>query len=556
MTVRDRAVSAPTAVVLAALAFVVSAAAVAIRHSGDLHPLSDIALTELAVRDVGHHWVLLGPYSRFGWNHPGPALFYALAAPYRALGSSSAALYSGAALLNGAMAALVVGVCARRGGRALAWWSLLVLGVWSWAVGPAVLRYPWNPYVTVLALAALVVLVWEMTAGRVWAMPVAFGVGTFLVQSHVGYAPITIVLVAVGTATLAGRSVARARAGPPVGRHLAIGAAVTVVVLGVLWAPPVVQQLTRDPGNLGELRLYFEHHTGEHSIDDGFDAVVPLLGVVPHQLEVRDQAAAMGRGAPGWASAATFAALALAALAAIRFRAWDGARLVALVAVSVPVAAISAARVTGEIYPYLVLWVAALGLVAWIAVGAVVVGIARSTGTSKGASARASRSGRTRIASAALASTVVLAVGVTGLNTADALRLDRPDAGVQPVGARIADRVTATARARGGDGPVLVRLGDRETWGLAAAAALALERHGVPVKVERNLGFLFGERMARDRRAPSAVLTVTTAGSAADTLERGRPGNRLLLTARLPDADRAVNFFWSGGKPDRRPGDR
>src|SRR6266566_7457995 len=51
-------------------------------------PAGDWALLELRTRSVGGaHTPLLGPYSRFGWNHPAPALFLVLAVPYRLLGS-------------------------------------------------------------------------------------------------------------------------------------------------------------------------------------------------------------------------------------------------------------------------------------------------------------------------------------------------------------------------------------------------------------------------------------------------------------------------------------
>jgi len=536
-----RTASTPVLVALALLAFVASAAAVMIRWSGELHPISDIALTEIAVRDVGHHAVLVGPYSRFGWNHPGPILFYLLAAPYRALGSGSAALYAAAALVNGAMAALVVGVCARRGGPALGWWSLLAVGVYSWALGPAVLRYPWNPYVTVMALAALTVVVWTLIAGDSWALPVTFGLATFLVQSHVGYLPISAVLVLVGVGGLAARAWHDHRAGLAVGRPIGPAVVVTVVVLGVLWAPPVYQQLTRDPGNLGELRLYFAHHSGDHTVADGLDAVVPYLGVVPHQLAARAGGAATGPAAPGWATATTVAALVLAAAAAAWRRAWDGARLVGLVAVSVPVAVVSAARVTGAIYSYLVLWASAIGLVAWIAAGAVAVEIARSRSPLRPVVGR--------VAVATLAATVAAAVVVTATNTAGAVRVSAPDGGAQPVAARVSERVLAAARRREGRGPVLVRLGDRESWVLGAGAVLALDRRGIPVKVDPQFKFLFGERLAGDHRPESAVITLTVRGTPADERERDRPGHRLVGGVVSPDTGRTVDFYVSPGRP-------
>ena len=78
---------------------------------------SDWATIELRVRDVGTSSTpLVGPYSRYGWNHPGPLLFYALALPYRLLGREGKGLLFGTFLVNtGALAA--IGVVLWRRGR-------------------------------------------------------------------------------------------------------------------------------------------------------------------------------------------------------------------------------------------------------------------------------------------------------------------------------------------------------------------------------------------------------------------------------------------------------
>src|SRR4051794_10377743 len=63
--------------------------------------VGDIGLIEVAVRDVGgRHTPLLGAFSRYQWHHPGPLLFYALAGPYRLLGSDGSALHAGAVVVN------------------------------------------------------------------------------------------------------------------------------------------------------------------------------------------------------------------------------------------------------------------------------------------------------------------------------------------------------------------------------------------------------------------------------------------------------------------------
>ncbi|MFP5487294.1 MAG: hypothetical protein ACLGHQ_03180 [Acidimicrobiia bacterium] len=51
----------------------------------------DIALIELRIRDVlSAHPPLTGAYSRYGWDHPGPAFFWLAALPYRLLGGARA----------------------------------------------------------------------------------------------------------------------------------------------------------------------------------------------------------------------------------------------------------------------------------------------------------------------------------------------------------------------------------------------------------------------------------------------------------------------------------
>lgn len=76
-------------IVLVVLPLGAAAAGQVFAVGGDYHAAGDLADIELHTRDVGRHQVEPGQYSRGGWSHPGPALFYALALPYRLSGSSS-----------------------------------------------------------------------------------------------------------------------------------------------------------------------------------------------------------------------------------------------------------------------------------------------------------------------------------------------------------------------------------------------------------------------------------------------------------------------------------
>ena len=70
--------------------------------------------------------------------------------------------------------------------------SLVGCGLLVRAVGPKFVSNPWNPDITVLPYGLLVLLAWTMTCGDTWALPVAVGVASFCVQTHVGYAPMAI----------------------------------------------------------------------------------------------------------------------------------------------------------------------------------------------------------------------------------------------------------------------------------------------------------------------------------------------------------------------------
>ena len=161
-------------------------------------PVGDWALLELRTRSVGGtHTPLVGPYSRFGWSHPGPALFFALAIPYRLVGSRPEGLLVAALLVNAASVVGIVLLAWRRGRRPLTVGTAIALVLLCHAVGADFLRDPWNPYITVLPFAALIFLAWSIVCGDAWMLPIAVLVASFIVQSHVGYAALVVAVLGV-----------------------------------------------------------------------------------------------------------------------------------------------------------------------------------------------------------------------------------------------------------------------------------------------------------------------------------------------------------------------
>ena len=514
----DRATSPAAAAALTLAVFVVSAVALVVRWRDDFTPIGDLAITELTVREVGRHAVLLGPYSRFRWWHPGPILWYLLAIPYRLLGSGAIGISVGAALISGVAAAGVVLTAGRVAGRRAAWWAALVLGVFVWALGPELLRYPWNPYLTVLPVALLVAVVWGVACGHAWAVPTTAVVATFLVQSHVGYAPVAVALIVTGAVVL----VLRARAGQVRidGHRLRRAGLVAVILLVALWTPPLIEQIQHDPGNVSELVRFFREHDPDHTVRDGASTTYRALGVVPEQLVAHKTGYAVGRPMPAWANGLTIASVAAAAVLAVRRRLWDELVLLGLTFVLGVTAVWSVSRIIGEVEPYLVQWIAVVSPLAWIGVGLVA---ARAVPTAPEAPTRRAAAWIRGVTAVVVAATVLLA----GVNAWSSIRALPPDAQISPTARRFFDRVIA-AIPEDSDDTVLVDIADQQAWSWAAAAVLELEKAGIPVRVTREHGWLISGRLGTDSEDYPLVLTLALRGQPGSAEARRDPRQRLV----------------------------
>lgn len=335
---------------------------VALLFADAYHPNADIALIELHVRDVGSEKVLLGPYSRFGWSHPGPSMYYLLAVPYRLLGSTSANLLIGALLLNTAALVGVTIVAWRRGGAVLGALTFLLLGLTVRALGPQFLRDPWNPHLPVLPLALLLLTAWSLALGKRWALPVAAALASFVTQSHTGYAPVTAVVLAVALVGFV-----RSRPVRPLP-----AAALAAGIVGLLWLPPVLEEVVHRPGNL---RSLLDFYTGDHAatgLGRGVRAVALQLGATPEWLVGRRPVQPFD-GAVQLRSRIVPVAVVPVILAAVVGwrRGWRDIRWLSGLVVALILAAVaSMSRVTGALLPYLTVWTWIVGVMAWLLAGA------------------------------------------------------------------------------------------------------------------------------------------------------------------------------------------
>lgn len=215
-------------------------------------PVGDNALIELRARDVltGDHpflgtWSSASISSGIHVNHPGPLLFELVAVPLRLVGGA-AGIALGVMALHIAGVWVIGYVAHRIGGQTTAIATLTVTAGLVWTLGSELLYDPWQPNALVLPFWLFVCTVWAIVAGEVALFPLACGVGSFVMQTHLGYLFIVPILLAFG-AIAAWRAAAD--------RHtLRRPALQSIAVSLVLWAQPLWEQFFGPGrGNLGRV---------------------------------------------------------------------------------------------------------------------------------------------------------------------------------------------------------------------------------------------------------------------------------------------------------------
>lgn len=471
-------------------------------------PTGDWAVLTLRVEDVGRYTPLVGPYSRYGWNHPGPLLYWVLAPLYHLFGDRPVALLTATGLLNAAAVAATLVLAWRRGRLPLLVGTGAALAVLLHSIGPALLRDPWNPYVTILPLALFVFLAWSVAEGDRWLWPALLGVGSFLVQSHVGYAAI------VGAVGLVAFAMAwRGRGDRPLlpvdqrARRALIGLTLGIVI--VAWAPVAVDEMTGS-GNLSDIARYFlsskESPAGLH-IAFGQAARHLALSDAPWLGAAEpngDDGALLG----GETSALVLpvAAFALALMAAVHTRQRAAARFQLLIVALAGSGLVATSRITGPAFAYLVRWWWVVACLWWLS-------IAWSAAVSLVHWARVPPRARQVLPWLVAPVLIVVMTSATLRTTGAAADAPTPD----PSSTAVLEHILGpTAKALEGSGPVLV-VATGSVWGTTAdAVRLELERNGIEVVASPGDAYRLGPERAPGARTPVSTVWVVSADAATE----------------------------------------
>jgi hypothetical protein len=356
------------ALVMLAICGLLAAVDVA-RGAAPTWPIADAAVIEMYTIHALHGQQLLGPYSQFGWHHPGPAMFYLLVPFYLAGGPTMVSLNAGALAINLISIVAIAWVV---------WRNTQTTPVLTIALGCLMFLYllrvhvvmasAWNPHIGILPLLALIIMCAALAAGDVRLLPASALFASFIGQAHIGLVPVTAAVVVAALVFLAACREPGRRPGstdPGRRRSLAVWANLTAWLLVPVWVLPVAEELTQTPGNMTLVWRFFSGvgRTGQ-PVEAAFRAAADmLLGVF--RPDFHPAWGWLVRPSPSvWPVA--LAVLETVALAAVGLWAWRAHRrfhamLAALCGLASIVAFWSATRIFGEIVDHDVFWASALG---------------------------------------------------------------------------------------------------------------------------------------------------------------------------------------------------
>jgi hypothetical protein len=525
---------------LVVLPFLVSAVALVLVGT-EFRPIGDYAITEMHVRDIGRHEVLVGLFSRSDWAHPGPVLFYVTAPFYWLSGRTSIGMNLEALAVNGLAVSGMALIAWRRGGTAMLLCTLLACAFVMRTLGAEFLYDPWNNYVATLPFGLMLFATWALLCGDRWALPVATITATFLAQTHVGYVVLAIPLLVFGAAWLV-VPVLRRGADASHKRDVVRSLLISAAIGAVLWLPVVIDLLLHRPSNLSRIQRYFtSSDESTHSVIDGWNIVSGQFAWPPEWLTYkRTDLTGFGEssflGHPGFPW--LLFPVAVAAVVVWHRRRSDraGARYLSVVlGLALVLGVVAVMRTLGPVLDYRLRWtwmlaVVALVLVAWTAWQYAVQ--------------RWPRAERAVLIPAAVA---VLAV-VTGVNVVTAATAGTPWRADSEIMAQLTPRVRDTIEPDAGQ-VVLSDIYSHASW-YTRGLVLQLERAGIDSRVPASQAKVVGRSRVYDPSEPiQASLVVVMDKNVTDLL--ADPNFRLVARWKPAPQSRLAKAFSRRGEIER-----
>lgn len=327
----------------------------------DWAPHGDIALEIMRSRDVGNHTPLIGAFGRYGWSHPGPAIFFLLSLPSKLSHNPTLTTAIFGVILKWLPLAATFGILKRSQGLFIG--SLFAIfghlfllnhrdSIWT----------VWNPTLG-LCLFIFVICFVGFAEETKWSATALLVCASILVQFHIGYLLPLLVIVVVAIWK-------HNQSTYLIGRFFDLKVlTVTIFLILLIWLPSIMDQLFGTQ-NATEI---FQFFTSQSPRPDPTVGLVSSLKIISNQLfpfsawNGRSDISFLGQASEGNISWLVLSLLLTIILEFIskkitgknNFSTW---LLIALVLVSIP----SISQSSVPAYPYLFSWVSALAMCFWL----------------------------------------------------------------------------------------------------------------------------------------------------------------------------------------------
>jgi hypothetical protein len=152
----------------------------------DLAVEGDLAMLDISTRNLSEGRSLLGPYSRFGFNHPGPAHLILRMPLFLITGGSGSAPYITVPLIIAVCLTAAFILVRRQCGYTVSMVFCLLTLLYLVQTSPVVWLRDWNPFVIIFPFLLFVLACAAVASGRPGWFPAAVICGSMVAQTHLG----------------------------------------------------------------------------------------------------------------------------------------------------------------------------------------------------------------------------------------------------------------------------------------------------------------------------------------------------------------------------------
>lgn len=237
----------------------------------DMPNSGDAALLELSTRNVFSQGILLGPYSRFIFFHPGPLYFQIRFPFYELMGERNSSLFIVTVLIQVVSLFLAWRIVRKLTGSFSAILFSASAALFLLNTDKTVWLSEWNPYIIILPFMLYTVSMAAFASGRLEYLITAAAAGSLAAQTHISVVPSMAAVALLSAVVLiypwfvSGRRSNQFRAKPFL---------VSLGLLLLLWGAPLYQQFfpSSGEGNMTRILNYFRESSPELDTNRAFAA--------------------------------------------------------------------------------------------------------------------------------------------------------------------------------------------------------------------------------------------------------------------------------------------